>query len=86
MPTLLTFHEVDDVDHWFGSPKREEVFGALGITTRTFRDPEGSNRVGLIVEVPDMAAFEEVMQSEAGAEAMKFDGVRPETLLVLTEG
>jgi hypothetical protein len=50
------------------------------------RDPEGSNRVGLIVEVPDMAAFEEVMQSEAGAEAMKFDGVRPETLLVLTEG
>jgi len=26
------------------------------------------------------------MQSEAGAEAMKFDGVRPETLLILTEG
>ena len=86
MPTLLAFHEVDDVDHWLSSPKREEVFGALGITTRTFRDPEGSNRVGLIVEVPDMAAFEEVMQSEAGAEAMKFDGVRPETLLVFTEG
>jgi hypothetical protein len=86
MPTLLAFHEVDDVDHWLGSPKREEVFGALRITTRTFRDPEGSNRVGLIAEVPDMAAFEEVMQSEAGAEAMKFDGVRSETLLVLTEG
>jgi hypothetical protein len=86
MPTLIAFHQVDDVDHWLSSPKREEVFGALGITTRTFRDPEGSNRVGLIVEVPDMAAFEEVMQSEAGAEAMKFDGVRPETLLVLTEG
>ncbi len=85
MPTLLAFHEVDDVDHWLSSPKREEVFGALGITTRTFRDPAGSNRVGLIVEVPDMAAFEEVMQSEAGAEAMKFDGVRPETLLVLAE-
>jgi hypothetical protein len=33
-----------------------------------------------------MAAFEEVMQSEAGAEAMKFDGVRPETLLILSEG
>jgi hypothetical protein len=86
LPTLLAFHEVDDVNHWLSSPKRGEVFGALGITTRTFRDPEGSNRVGLIVEVPDMAAFEEVMQSEAGAEAMKFDGVRPETLLVLTEG
>jgi hypothetical protein len=86
MPTMLGFHEVDDVDHWLSSPKREEVFGPLGITVRTFRDPEGSNRVGLIVDVPDMAAFEEVMQSEAGADAMKFDGVRRETLLILTEG
>ena len=86
MPTLIAFHEVDDVDHWLSSPKRDEVFGPLGITMRTFRDPEGSNRVGLIADVSDMAAFEEVMQSEAGAEAMKFDGVRPETLLILTEG
>jgi hypothetical protein len=86
MPTLIAFHEVDDVDHWLSSPKREEVFGPLGITVRTFRDPEGSNRVGLMADVPDMAAFEEVMQSEAGADAMKFDGVRGETLLILTEG
>jgi hypothetical protein len=86
MPTLLAFHEVDDVDHWLRSPKREEVFGPLGITVRTFRDPEGSNRVGLIAEIPDMAEWQELMQSEAGADAMKFDGVRPETLLVLTEG
>jgi hypothetical protein len=86
MPTLLAFHDVDDVDHWLSSPKREEVFGPLGITVRTFRDPEGSNRVGLIAEIPDMAEWEELMQSEAGADAMKFDGVRPETLLILTEG
>jgi hypothetical protein len=86
MPTLLAFHEVDDVDHWLSSPKREEVFGPLGITVRTFRDPEASNRVGLIADVPDMAAFEAVMQSEAGVDAMKFDGVRPETLLILTAG
>jgi hypothetical protein len=86
MPTLLAFHEVDDVDHWLSSPKREEVFGPLGITVRTFRDPEGSNRVGLIAEIPDMAEWQELMQSEAGADAMKFDGVRPETLLILAEG
>ena len=86
MPTLLAFHEVDDVDHWLSSAKREEVFGPLGITVRTFRDPEGSNRVGLIAEIPDMAEWQELMQSEAGADAMKFDGVRPDTLLILTEG
>jgi hypothetical protein len=33
-----------------------------------------------------MAAWQELMQSEAGADAMKFDGVRPETLVILTEG
>jgi hypothetical protein len=86
MATLLIFHEVDDVDHWLSSPKREEVFGPSGITARAFRDPDGSNRVGLLVEISDMAAFEEIMQSEAGAEAMKFDGVRPETMLILAEG
>jgi hypothetical protein len=40
----------------------------------------------LLVEIPDFAAFQEFMQSEAAAEAMKYDGVRPETLLILSEG
>jgi hypothetical protein len=84
--TYLAFHEVDDVQHWLSSPKREEIFGPMGITARTFRDPEGSKRVGLIVEIPDMAAFQEFMRSEAAAEAMKYDGVHPETLLILSEG
>ncbi len=85
METLLVFHEVDDVDHWLASPKREEVFGPMGITARTFRDPSGSNRVGLLVEVPDRATWEKALQSEAAAEAMKFDGVRPQTILGLVE-
>jgi hypothetical protein len=57
MATHIAFHEVDDVDHWLSSSKRDEVFGALGITTRAFRDPAGSNRVGLIAEIPDFAAL-----------------------------
>jgi hypothetical protein len=86
METLVVFHEVDDVDHWLASPKREELFGPLGMTARTFRDPQGSNRVGLIVEAPDMAAWQNVLESDDAAEAMKYDGVRPETILVLSEG
>ncbi len=86
MATHVVFHEVDDVEHWLASPKREEVFGPLGITMRTFRDPAGSNRVGLIAEIPDMAAFQKFMQTDAAADAMKADGVHPATLLVLDEG
>jgi hypothetical protein len=85
METLLVFHEVDDVHHWLASPKREELFGPLEMSVRAFRDPAGSNRVGLIVEVPDIAAWEEALQTEAAAEAMKYDGVRPETILGLVE-
>lgn len=32
-----------------------------------------------------MAAFQAVMESEAGADAMKYDGVHPETLAVFVE-
>lgn len=85
METLLVFHEVDDVDRWLASPKREEFFGPMGITVRTFRDPNGSNRVGLIVEVPDIATWQQSLETEAAADAMKYDGVRPDTILGLVE-
>lgn len=86
MATYLAFHEVDDVKHWLSSPKRDEVFGPLGITTRTFQDPQGSKRVGMIVEIPDFAAFQAFMQTDPAAEAMKHDGVHADTLVILAEG
>jgi hypothetical protein len=57
MATYLITHEVDDVEHWWNSPKRAEVFGSLGIAVRAFRDPAGSNKVGLLAEIPDVEAF-----------------------------
>jgi hypothetical protein len=41
--------------------------------------------VGLVVEAPDLETFERAMGSEAAAEAMASDGVRPDTLVVLVE-
>ena len=35
MTTVMIFHEVDDVDHWVQSPKREEFFGPLGMLYAT---------------------------------------------------
>ncbi len=84
--TLVLLHDVDDVDHWLSSPRREELFGPLGITARTFVvDRTKGKRVGLIVDVPSMDIFQDVLTSEAAAEAMKYDGVHPETLVILTE-
>jgi hypothetical protein len=86
MRTVLVFHEVDDVDSWLASPRRREVFGPLGITVRTFVDPERPNRVGLVVETPSMELFHEAMESTVTAAAMRRDGVRVETVQVLIEG
>ncbi|HEV7470070.1 hypothetical protein [Pseudonocardia sp.] len=85
MTTLIVTHEVDDVGHWLRSSRREEVFGPLGLTIRTFVDPTDEHRVGLILEVPDVDAFNQFMQTPEAADAMKHDGVRPDTLVNLLE-
>jgi hypothetical protein len=86
MPTYVITHEVDDVEHWLGSEKRAEAFGKLDISVRPFKDPEGSNKVCLIAEIPDMDAFQEFMKTDEAAEAMKHDGVKPESIVIMSEG
>jgi hypothetical protein len=85
MSAMLVLHDVDDVDHWLKSPKREELMGPRGFTVRTFVDPADSSRVGLIVEGATLAEFKELMKSDATADAMKHDGVRADTMRVLEE-
>jgi hypothetical protein len=86
MRTVLVLQEVDDVDSWLSSPRRREVFGPLGITARTFVDPQRPNRVGLVVETPSMELFQEAMESTDAVAAMRRDGVRVETVEVFIEG
>lgn len=85
MPTLIAYHEIDDAQHWLSSPRREEIFGPLGISVRTFVDQENPKRAAVLLDVPDMEAFQQAMASPEAADAMKYDGVHPETLVVMTE-
>jgi hypothetical protein len=83
---MIGYHEVNDVAHWLASPKRDEVFSPAGVTNiRTFVDPTNPTRVAVLMDVPDPVAFQAVMESQAGADAMAYDGVRPETLVILVE-
>jgi len=56
MPTVLGHHDISkDKDHWLNSPKREELFGTLGVTNiRTFVNPDDPTKVALLMDVPDM--------------------------------
>lgn len=86
MPTIFGYHDVKDTDHWLASAKREEFFGPLGVTNiRTFVDPENRTRVGVMMDVPDMDALVTAMETQGAADAMEYDGVLPETLVILVE-
>jgi hypothetical protein len=86
VPTIFGYHDVKDTDHWLGSPRREEFFGPLGVTNiRTFVDPENRKRVGVLMDVPSMETLMSAMQAPGAAEAMEYDGVLPETLVILVE-
>jgi hypothetical protein len=83
MSTLMITHDVDDVEHWLASPKRDEIFGPLGISARPCVDSDRSNHVGLVVDVPDIDMLQQVLASAEAAAAMKYDGVQPETVHIL---
>lgn len=85
MTMVIAYHEIDDSEHWLASPKREEHFGPMGISVRTFLDRENPNRAAVLADVPDMDAFQALMQSQEAAGAMKHDGVRADTLVMLVE-
>jgi hypothetical protein len=86
MPTIIGHHDVKDKDHWLASSKREEFFGPLGVTNiRTFVDPQNRNQVAVLMDVADMDVVMGAMQTPALGEAMEYDGVLPETMVILVE-
>jgi len=86
MPTVIGHHDVKDTQHWLASPKREEVFGPLGVTNiRTFVNPQNPTQVAVLMDVADMDVVTAAMQTQPMADAMEHDGVLPETLVILVE-
>lgn len=89
MPTVIVFHEVENGEHWAnawkeGAGSRHELFDGIA-KVRTFRDPNNHNMTGALVEVSDMEAFKKLLTSDEGKKAMAEDGLKVETMRVLTE-
>ena len=73
MTLVIGYHEIDDSAHWLASPKREEVFGPLGITVRTFLDPENPNRAAVLA---DVSRHGRLSGSDAVPSRCRRDGLR----------
>jgi hypothetical protein len=90
MTTLTGFHEVEDGNKWAnawkkGPGSRHEMFAKIGAKVRTFRDPKNHNLTGVVIELPDVRKFDELMNSAEGKKAVAEDGLKLETLRVLEE-
>ena len=86
MPTVIGHYDVKDSKHWLASPKREEFVGPLGVTNiRTFVDPQNPTRVAVLMDFVDLDVVMAAMKTEAAAEAMAYDGVLADTLVILVE-
>jgi hypothetical protein len=90
MTTVIIFHDVQDGAVWakawkHGPGSRHEMFGTLGIKCRTFCDANSPNATGVMAEIPDMAKFQALLQSDEGQKAMREDGLKVETMRMLVE-
>ncbi len=87
---LVIIHEVNDADHWLaawrGDDSRRQMFEANGAAhVHTFTNPDNPHQAALVISVSDMAALGAMLESEEGIAAADADGVRADTLRVLTE-
>ena len=90
MTHLLITHEVDDADHWMaawsGEDSRHKLFMENGAArVHTFRSADNPNLTGLVIGVRDMDALNAMLGSDEGKAAAAEDGVRSDTMVVMTE-
>lgn len=90
MTTAIVVHEVEKGEAWAkawhkGPGSRHEMFSKLGIKARNFRDPSNPNLTGVLLEVPDMEQLKTFLDSDEGRKAMQEDGLKADTLKMLTE-
>lgn len=84
---IIATHEVDDVEHWFNSPKRAELFEQSGIRVTPFRTPDGNGVVtAVLIDTPDMETFQAALETDEAQEAMEYDGVHPDTIKLFVDG
>jgi ketosteroid isomerase-like protein len=87
---VMISHEVDDVGKWMaawrGEESRHKLFMENGAAhVHTFRSAGNPNLTGLVIAANDMDALNAMLASEEGQAAATEDGVRLDTMVILTE-
>jgi len=87
---VMIVHEVDDAERWLaawrGEDSRHHLFKENGAAhVHTLQSADNPNLTGLVISVSDMDAFSAMLGSEAGMAAAAEDGVKADTMIMLTD-
>ena len=90
MTHIMITHSVDDADRWSaawsGPDSRSNMFKDNGAAhVHAFRSEDKPNLTGLVIAVNDMDALNAMLVSDEGKTAAAEDGVRPDTMMIMTE-
>ena len=90
MTHIMITHSVDNADQWSaawsGPDSRSNMFKDNGAAhVHAFRSEDNPNLTGLVIAVEDMDALNTMLMSEEGMAAAAEDGVRKDTMVVMTE-
>jgi uncharacterized protein (TIGR02246 family) len=90
MTHLMITHSVDNADQWSaawsGPDSRSSMFKENGAAhVHAFRSEDNPNLTGLVIAVEDMDALNAMLMSDDGKAAAAEDGVRMDTMVVMTE-
>jgi hypothetical protein len=90
MEHVMITHSVNDAElwsaAWTGEDSRKGMFKANGAAhVHAFRSADNPNLTGLVIAASDMDALNAMLTSEEGQAAAVEDGVRPDTLVMMTE-
>ncbi len=83
---MIATHDVDDVEHWFNSPKRAEFFAQHGMKVTPFRAAEGGTTVAVLIDTPDMETLQAALATEEAQAAEKYDTVHADTIKIFVAG
>jgi uncharacterized protein (TIGR02246 family) len=90
MTHIMITHSVDNADlwsaAWSGPDSRSNLFKDNGAAhVHAFRSEDNPNLTGLVIAVEDMDALNTMLMSDEGMAAAAEDGVRADTLVMMTE-
>jgi hypothetical protein len=86
MPTVFGYHDVKDTDHWLASAGARGVPRPVGRHEHQHVRRPGEPHAGRRVDGRSSHGRRDGREdTQAAAEAMAYDGVLPETLVILVE-